>query len=127
MDVVRWRLQDMLTNEVHTVELNPNQMGGYLFPKSYDFAVYGGGRMRGVRAPSTPVEWTFGGVVRTESHHDSLITWERKPGKVRVYDHLGRTFEVMIRSLDMRDRRPSSGSTWRFEYTFNCLLLRRIT
>lgn len=125
MDVVRWKLQDMLTNEVHTVELNPNEMGGYLFPKSFEFGVFGGGRVRGMRAPRQPLEWTFGGVVRTETHHDSLINWHDRAGKVQVTDHLGRTFEVMIRSLEMKDRRPAGNDTWRFQYVFNCLLLRR--
>jgi hypothetical protein len=125
MDVVRWRFQDMLTNEIHTVELNPNQMSGYLFPKSFEWA--GGSRKQGVRVPRQPLDWTFGGVVRTEGHHDSLIDWQRRAGKVRITDHLGRTFEAMIRSLDMRDRKPAGDNTWRFEYTFNCLLLRRTT
>jgi hypothetical protein len=127
MDVVRWKFQDVLTNEVYTVEINPNQMGGYVLPKRFEFATYGGARVRGVRSPAQPLEWTFGGVVRTETHHDSLIDWQRRSGKVRITDHLGRTFEAMIRSLDMKDRKPAGDDTWRFEYTFNCLLLRRIT
>lgn len=127
MAVIRWRLQEMETGEAYTVEINPNQMGNYVFPKSFEFALYGGSRVRGIRSAREPMEWTFGGVVRAKTHHDALIHWEKKPGKVRITDHLGRTFEVMIRSLDMKDRRPSGDDTWRFQYTFNCLLLRRIT
>lgn len=121
MNVVRWKFLDVRTNEEHTVELNPNTASSYRFDNQFDFA-----GNRGVRGRRNPVEWTFGGVVRKQGHHDSLIDWQRHPGKVRVTDHLGRTFEVMIRSLDMRDRRPAGDDTWRFEYTFNCLLLRRV-
>lgn len=127
MNVVRWRFQDMLTNEVHTVEINPNQMGNFVFPKAFDFGSYAGGRMLGVRQNRQPLDWPFSGVVRTETHHDALIDWQRRPGKVRITDHLGRTFEAMIQSLDLKDRRPTGDNTWRFTYTFNCLLLRRIT
>lgn len=126
VDVKRWKFQDMETGEVHTVELNPNQMSGYLREKSYDFASYNATRVRGVRSNPKPVDLSFGGVVRQESHHDSLIGWQRRPGKVRVTDHLDRTFEVMISSLEMVDRRPAGDNTWRFRYTFSCLLLRRI-
>jgi len=126
MNVVRWQFRDMRTSEVYTVELNPNEMSNFRFPKELDFALYGGSRMRGSRATRQPQDWTFGGVVRTKTHHDALVDWHTRPGKVRITDHLGRTFEVMLRSLDLTDRRPSGDNTWRFKYTFNCLLLRRV-
>jgi len=126
-NVVRWIFQDLETNETYQVELNPNEMSSYMFSKGFDFAHYGTGRVRGVQSRREPVDLTFGGVVRTKSHHDALIEWQQKPGKVRVTDHLGRTFEMMIRSLDMLDRRPTGTNSWRFRYTFNCLLLRRVT
>jgi hypothetical protein len=125
-DVVRWVFQDMETNETYRVEINPNEMSGYVFPKSFNFARYGSGRLRGVQGRREPLDLTFGGVVRTKTHHDRLLEWQRKPGKVRVTDHLGRTFEMMIKSVDMIDRRPTGSTTWRFRYTFNCLLLRRV-
>ena len=127
MAVLRWVFQDVDSGERYTVEINPNQMSGYHLEKSFDWASHAGGRMRGVKADATPKEYSFGGVVRRKSHHDALVGWQKHPGKVRVYDHLGRTFEVMIKSLDMTDRRPVGDDTWRFQYTFNCLLLRRLT
>lgn len=136
-NVVRWQLKDMRTDEVHTVEINPNEMGSYLHDKAFDFAPYRlhsprssaprrSARVVGVRAPRQPVDWTFGGIVFTKSHHDALMDWYDRPGKVRVTDHLGRTFEVMMRSLEMLDRRQTPSNAWKFKYTFNCLLLRRV-
>lgn len=125
--VIRWQLRDMLTNEKHTVEINPNEMGSYIHDKSFDFAKYKSRRVVGVRAPRQPIEWTFGGIVFRKDHHDSLVDWHDRSGKVRVTDHLGRTFEVMIKSLEMLDRRQTGSNAWRFKYRFNCLLLRRIT
>lgn len=136
-NVVRWRFKDMRTDEIYTVEINPNEMGSYGFSRVIDFALHSRddshhsestrqARVLGVKAPRQPVDWTFGGVVRSETHHDKLIDWQKRPGKVRVTDHLGRTFEVMMKSLDMTDRRPAGDDTWRFRYTFNCLLLRRV-
>ncbi len=128
-NVVRWKFKDMRTNEVYTVEINPNEMSGFRFPREIDFAPYRSSYrgVVGVKAPRRPVDWSFGGVVRSETHHDKLIDWQKRPGKVRITDHLGRVFEVMIRSLDMVDRRPAGEDTWRFRYTFSCLLLRRIS
>lgn len=127
MNVVRWKLQSLETGEIYTVEINPNQASSYIFAKSFEFAKHDDARMRGVQASRAPQDWSFGGVVRSKSYHDALIGWERRPGKIRVTDHLGRTFEVMVRSLDLLDRRPSGDDTWRFTYTFNFLMLRRIT
>lgn len=126
MTVVRWQLEEVETDEVVTLELNPNEMASYTFPREFEFAKNDDSRMRAVKARRAPLSWSFGGVVRTQAHHDLLVEWQQKPGKVRVTDHLGRTFEVMMSSLDMRDRRATLANSWRFTYTFNCLLLRRI-
>lgn len=126
MPFLRWQFQDMNTYEIYIVELNPKQASSHRLAKAFDSARHGGQRMRMTKTASQPTDWTFGGVVRSHTHHDALIDWQKRPGKVRVTDHLGRTFEVMMRSLEMTDRRPAGDNTWRFEYTFNCLLLRRI-
>lgn len=126
-DVVRWQLKDMRTNQTHTLEVNPNEAGNYIHGKRFDFAGYKGSRVVGVRAPRDPFDWKFAGVVFSKTHHDALVDWHDRPGKVRVTDHLGRTFEVMMRSLEMIERLPTGGNAWRFKYAFNCLLLRRIS
>ena len=126
-DVVRWQFQDLATNQVHIVSLNPNKMSGLTFGRSIEWASGTiDGRPVGLMSSPDPTPFTFGGVVRTQSHHDTLIDWQKRPGKVRVTDHLGRVFEVMIRSLDMTDRTLTANNRWRFAYQFDCLLLRRI-
>ena len=129
-NVVRWQFRDMRNDDTYTVEINPNTMAGYRFGRDIGFAPYhhdsSYSGVVGVKRPRQPVDWSFGGVVRSKTHHDKLIDWQKRPGKLRITDHLGRTFEVMVRSLQMLDRRPTGDNTWRFEYSFNCLLLRRI-
>jgi hypothetical protein len=126
-DVVRWKFQDLRTNEVHTVEINPNEMTGFAFGRSFgSWGRLADGRMAGLMSSRDPAPFSFGGIVRTQTHHDSLIDWQQRPGKVRVTDHLDRVFEIMIRSLDMTDRTLTAANRWRFTYSFDCLLLRRI-
>lgn len=124
MNVVRWSFQDMETNDVYVVELNPNTMSGFTFSRSFRWA-RSGTRAAGLMDNRQPGNFQFGGVVRSESHHDALIEWQKRGGKVRITDHLGRVFEVMIKSLAMTDRRPAGSDTWRFQYQFDCLFLRR--
>lgn len=126
-DVVRWIFEEVETSETYTVEINPNEASSHRFGRELLPAPRGGGRTLAFQTARQPLDWTFSGVVRAESHHDELIEWQKKPGKVRVTDHLGRTFEVMMRAVDMIDRRPSGDNTWRFQYNFSCLLLRRIS
>lgn len=126
-NVVRWTFQDLSTNEVHTVELNPNQMTGLTFSRQFQsWGRLADGRAVGTMTNREPAQFQFGGVVRQKEHHDSLIDWQKRPGRVRVTDHLGRVFDVMIRSLDLTDRTLTANNRWRFRYQFNCLLLRRV-
>jgi hypothetical protein len=66
-------------------------------------------------------------VIRTKAHHDDLETWSKKPGKIHVADHLGRSFEVMILSFEPTDRKPTPSTPWRMRYTMKTLLLRRLS
>lgn len=126
-NVVRWQFQDLRTNEVHTVALNPNKMSGLTFGRSIEWGSgTADGRPVGLMSSPDPTPFSFSGIVRTKTHHDTLVDWQKRPGKVRVTDHLGRAFEVMIRSLDMTDRTQTATNAWRMSYQFDCLLLRRI-
>jgi hypothetical protein len=88
---------------------------------------YGVNRLRSFVTPSPAKEWTWGGVIRSEAHYDALLAWVKKPGKVRVTDHLGRTFEVFIQAFEPEDRKPTPQTPWRLRYTVTTLLLRRIS
>jgi len=129
VSVVRWQLEEMATSTVHTVEVNPNQMSGYLPDKSFTFSsrVDAAGRVAGVRGKTRPAGFTFEGVIFTETHHDALLEWAGKAGKIRITDHLGRVFEVMTQGVKLVERKPTPLRAWRFTYVFDCMLLRRIS
>ena len=74
-----------------------------------------------------PVEWTFGGVLLTKDHYDSLLEWTKKLTVVRITDHLLRTFEVIITRFDPVERLPTATRAWRADYTMTCLLLKEVT
>lgn len=123
--VVRWIFEEVETGATYTVEINPNEMESWLYSKDISWSKHGS-RMAGIEARRGPVAETFSGIVRSKSHHDALIAWQKKPGKLRITDHLGRVFEVMAEAVDMIDRRPTGANAWRFHYTFRCQVLRRI-
>lgn len=128
MSVVRWIFQEVSTGTTHTVEINPNKASSPMLPKTLTFSsrLDSAGRIAGVSEKVRPKDWTFEGVIFTQTHHDALIEWAKKPGKVRITDHLGRTFEVMMQKIQVTDRRPTPLNDWRFTYSFACLVLRRI-
>lgn len=125
--VVRWQLLEVSTGDTYTVEVNPNQMGNYNFSKNLRFSLHGDGRVRGLQTRREPSDWSFSGVLQRKSQHDALVDWAKRRGKIRVTDHLGRTFEAMVKNIDMRDRRSLTNGAYRFRYTFNTLLLRRLS
>jgi hypothetical protein len=126
MNVVRWLLQEVETGDSYTVEFNPNKASSYRGARSFDFTRGVGGRVRSFKSQDGPVPWTWGGVIQSKAHHDALEAWGKKKGKVRVTDHLGRTFEVMMKGARISDRRQTGANAWRFTYEMDCLLLRRI-
>lgn len=134
MSVVRWSLVDPVTGERWTLPVNPNTASSPLPGRKNISTAQGanldaGGihRTRVFQAPSAPTEWEFGGVVLSKAQHDALAKWSEKSNEVRVSDHLGRTFEVIIRQLEVVDRRPLAGRTkYRMTYTMRALVLRRM-
>jgi len=132
MSVVRWTLYDPVADETTTLPINPNTATSPFGSKSIASAqglesdALGRKRMRLTQSASSPVEWQFGGVIRSEAHHDELLRWTEKSNEVRVSDHLGHTFEVIIRKIEFADRRPMPTNQWRLTYTASALVLRRV-
>lgn len=134
MSVVRWRFEDTETDESIILPLNPNQMSSPYQGRALSFA-WGGfvgegiGRPRvwGATQPS-PVELTFGGVLLTKSHQDLLLDWIKRLHVLRVTDHLGRTFEMILQKLEITERqRSAAAKEWKADYSMTALLLKEIT
>lgn len=97
--------------------------------RSYDAAVAvteGRPRLRTFMRPPAAKPWEFAGVINARQHHDDLKAWCEKPGLVRITDHLGRTFEVVITDFEPTDRQPTARNAWRMRYSVKTLLLRRL-
>ena len=125
----RWVLTEVATGATWTMPINPDSMTSPFPDRELTHARGVAGQLTQVRsvvAPPRPVEWEWSGVIRTQAHYDDLAVWAQKPGKVRVTDHLGRTFEVMLRAFEPEDRPPTKTTPWRLRYSMKALLLRRI-
>lgn len=131
MSVVRWRFRDLKTSEEIILPLNPNQMSTPTVARelawAWGSATYGVSRMRGFQTPaSVAATWTFGGVILTKSHYDLLLAWSRRLSILRIQDHVGRRFRVVISKFDPVERLPTATKPWRADYTMSCLLLERL-
>jgi hypothetical protein len=129
VSTVRWVFHEVDTGATYTVPINPDSMTSP-FPERQMSTSYGsrsgGTRLRTNEHPSAAKEWEFGGVIRTQAHHDALAAWAHKPGRVNVSDHLGRTFQVVFQSFEPTDRSPTPNTPWRLRYAMTALVLRRI-
>ena len=131
---VRWVLEDLVAAETYTFPINPKTAGAPFGSRSLTCAQARGwvdqdaglNRLRMFESPARPVDWEFGGSIRTQEHHDALLYWSKKSNEVRVSDHLERTFEVIIRAFRPVDERPTPTIPWRMSYTMNALVLRRV-
>ena len=129
MSVVRWKLKDMTTNEQVVLPINPREATAPTAARNLQNggARWGGDRMRVFDSPSdNPTSWSFGGIIRSESHYMLLLQWTYRESLVRVTDHLGRTFETIIQNFDPVETLPTKTNPWRATYTMTVLLLEEI-
>lgn len=130
MSVVRWILEDPGAVETIRLPINPNKMDAPDRPRNMTWAwgtAWGQERMRGIDVPGPATEWSWGGVLLTESHYLLLLDWAGRLVRLNLTDHLGRSFEVVIRKFDPVERLPTRRSAWRADYTMTCLLLKELT
>lgn len=130
--IQRWIFHDPEEAETWTVPINPNKMTDPL-ARSRDFRFGVSSRSNNISAPAAirgleaaaqqPVEWTFGGVIHKQVHHDSLEYWARKPGEIEITDHFGRVWTVAIKTFEPTERRPTLSKPWRFTYEMRALVL----
>lgn len=130
MSMVRWKFHDTTNSDVVSLPLNPNQMSTPTTPRNMSWAAgvkVGLFSPRGIDNPmDNPTQWTFGGVILTQSHYELLLAWAQRLTILHVDDHLGRTFEIMIQKFDPVERLPTATQPWRVDYTMTCLLLKEI-
>lgn len=128
--VRRWVFFDPSNGEQWVFPVNPNKMNSPFPPRNITMAHgthAGPNRIRAMdMAPSGPASWTFGGVILTRAQHEALTDWASRNRMLRLTDHLGRTFEVVVQNFNPTDRRPTPGRPWRGQYEMTCLALRQV-
>lgn len=125
--VERWILEDPSVESIR-VPLNPNKMDSPTRPRNMAWAW--GNRdtgLRGFDSPGPATDWSWGGVLLTEAHYLLLLEWTKRLVPLHITDHLGRTFQVVIKKFDPVERLPTKLRPWRVDYTMTCLLLKEIT
>lgn len=125
---VRWVFTDLTTAATYTVPLNPNVMTSPYPQKAKQpmpqFARSGQGTA--IASPTLAFQWTFGGSIRSQAHHDALAAWAAKEYPVTITDHYGRIFVVVLQHFQPDEKRPSKQFPWKFNYTMVTLMLERL-
>lgn len=126
--MTRWTFTDPVAGDTHIFERNPREMTTpYLPQETTAMAQTADGLTRAHRVSRKPSAWSFTGDIRTQAHHDALLDWSKRPNRIHVADHLGRTFEILPVGLDVQEQRPNKHTDWRFTYTFKTLMYGEIT
>ena len=121
--VHRWKLWDALTGETYFFEMNPNSMStpypGWTTTSTGASPITG--QISGLRQPKVAFEWTFSGLIRTQTFQDALQTWFDKDHKFYLTDHVGRRWLVMPESFgpfprpDRRKKQNSNEHRWQYD------------
>lgn len=122
--VIRWRFTDEEAEESAILILNPNKMSTPTFTREVTYGWTPARGFAGVdRSQGQPTSWTFEGAILTKAHYDQLLEWSQRGVVLRVDDHLGRSFGIIIEKYDPIERYPTATRPWRADYTMTCLLL----
>jgi hypothetical protein len=126
--MIRWSLRHPGTGVTYTMPINPNTMTNPHGPRQTIGYVASpiDGAVRARRGRRMPQEWAFGGVIRTQDHHDALRDWCSSPDLVELTDHLARRWLVRLVAFEPEERRPTPYVTWRFRYMIRCYVYRRL-
>ena len=124
----RWKFYDPVLDETWTMPINPDSEANPSRNKGLAFArnARSGGRYSTIRQVPTPLEWEFGGVIRTKEHHDALDDWMGRRRVIHVTDHLHRKYEVLLTDFQVTERYPTRHVRWRLRYSMKALLLRQL-
>lgn len=72
--------------------------------------------------PTSPSQWSFGGVLYTLDHHDTLEAWLENGRPIVLTDHYGRAWKIQLVSVDTQ-RGGTRRHPQRHTYTAQALML----
>lgn len=125
--VQRWVLHDPDLDESWTFPVNPNHMTSPHVSRSLAILTTppsnqsNDSQGRVLESNADPYEWSFGGFIRTQAHHDELRRWSKKVNRLELADHLGRTWLIRMVEFDPDEKVPTKKTPWRFDYEIKAL------
>lgn len=133
MTTQRWTLVDTEAATQWEFPRNPNKMtsphgprNSVIFSRAYGTDAGNGGISRVIAFRQQPYEWTFSGDIRTQQHYEDFVAWTANPNRLNLTDHLGRTWQIRIDSVDVTEQRQTARSAWRYEYTVKAIIYGRV-
>lgn len=122
--VTRWKLYDPVLDEEYTFPKNPSQMGSVHRPRNITArtttAVDGQALVTEGNAP--PHQWFFKGSVRYAADYEALREWTRRPNRVQITDHFGRSFYVALLEFKVEPKKWIN-YYWAHAYDIPALIL----
>lgn len=116
----QWTMTDLVTSATYTFSFNPNRMDPVMNPKALESLPHLTSP-RTWKSRTAPREWTFSGTCRGQQTHLDLLDWFTRKHELQITDHLGRTFKILPKEIEFRERR-SRHEPWKFDYTVRGLL-----
>lgn len=121
-----WVITDGVTS--YTFAISPNDMKIPIVQRDTKYNWNPPAGFSGSSSRTTPLPWSFSGVLRTEAQYNALRTWCQSKKKVTITDHLGRDFTARLLSFQPEQSGSSRRSApWRHVYTVEAALYGLVT
>lgn len=124
MPVVRWEFFDGSISETYTWEINPREGGSPQYEKNiiYENTSAPSGKTLIFEGQDRPAELEWSGVILSQAHYDTLLTWFEKRRQIRLTDDLGRVMWIYITAF-LPTRKRAVGRPYKHEYTMRATIL----
>lgn len=121
---VAWILEDLVTSETYSWEINPKDL---TLPRrksmSYMATAAPGGRVVAYEGRDEPRKMSYSGTILTEEQYDNLTSWFEKRNLLKLTDDLGREYGVYVTSFEVQRSFHSAQFPWRHNYSGEMLLI----
>lgn len=122
--MTKWILEDLVTTDTITLEINPSsaKMGGYRKSLTEQAGCSPTGQRILFQGRNEPQTLSLSGVIFSEGQYNTLLDWSQKNYQFKLTDDLNRDWWIYITSFRPK-RRRDIGNRWLVNYDIEATVL----
>ena len=120
-----WKFEDLVALTEVNREINPAESDAAPIERSilYQSTAAPSGRVLMFEGRVKPRMMTFSGTLLTEDQFNVWKTWTQKQNQIKLTDHLGREYMIVLTSFKPKMNKTSFLYPWKHTFTADCVIV----